>query len=233
MKDIKLLFLDIDNTLTSLKSVLALGGYPWPNHIHVHGPYGQETQVYLDRTKPVRNPEYFDKVSVNLVNNLCNLTHTKIVLSSTWRLSTPAKDIVRMLAAIGFDEHLVIGRTDQKGSFRGHQIKRFIDDISTAHNKLVEKELLLPEYADEVGYKVVSYVILDDSGDMLDSQRPNFIHVDGREGLSLENVVAAAKVLLNDNEFNSHKLAKKHAMTESGIILPTADDASSSHGQSS
>ena len=59
----KILFLDIDGVLNSVRSAIALGGYPRPN----------------------RFKNKFDKVAVQLIRILCVKTDTVICLSSTWR----------------------------------------------------------------------------------------------------------------------------------------------------
>lgn len=59
----KILFLDIDGVLNSVRSAIAFDGYPYPN----------------------RYEEKFDEVAVQLIRTLCNNTKAVIVLSSTWR----------------------------------------------------------------------------------------------------------------------------------------------------
>jgi hypothetical protein len=60
----KILFLDIDGVLNSVRSCIAFDGYPYSNS----------------------NYEKFDDIAVNLIRKLCKTTNTKIILSSTWRL---------------------------------------------------------------------------------------------------------------------------------------------------
>ena len=60
----KVLFLDIDGVLNSVRSCIAFDGYPYSNS----------------------NYEKFDDIAVNLIRKLCKTTNTKIILSSTWRL---------------------------------------------------------------------------------------------------------------------------------------------------
>lgn len=59
----KILFLDIDGVLNSVRSATALGGYPLPD----------------------RRKNKFDKVAVQLIRILCVKTNSVICLSSTWR----------------------------------------------------------------------------------------------------------------------------------------------------
>lgn len=61
----KLLFLDVDGVLNSIRSAIAYDGYPYP---------GREA---LD--------DRFDDVAVFLIKQVCIKTNSLIVLSSTWR----------------------------------------------------------------------------------------------------------------------------------------------------
>lgn len=70
----KVLFLDIDGVLNSVRSAIALGGYPHPN---------RDEQA----SELIRSEDRFDLVAVGLIRMLCQKTDTKIVLSSTWRYS--------------------------------------------------------------------------------------------------------------------------------------------------
>jgi hypothetical protein len=61
----KVLFLDVDGVINSVRSATAFGGFPW-----------------------TINPEdikIFDNVAISLIRKICEETNTKIVLSSTWR----------------------------------------------------------------------------------------------------------------------------------------------------
>ncbi len=63
----KILFLDIDGVICSIRSAVAFGGYPWK----------------VDKS----NIDKFDIVAINLIRKICEETDTKIILSSIWRLS--------------------------------------------------------------------------------------------------------------------------------------------------
>lgn len=62
----KVIFLDIDGVICSIRSAVAGGGYPW-------------------RLKE-EDIELFDGVAVKLIQKVCQKTDSKIVLSSVWRL---------------------------------------------------------------------------------------------------------------------------------------------------
>ena len=73
----KILFLDIDGVICSIRSATAFGGYPWGV-----------------------NPEdmrLFDPVAIALLKKLCNETGCKIVLASTWRMTIGHAEIAKIL----------------------------------------------------------------------------------------------------------------------------------------
>jgi hypothetical protein len=61
----KVLFLDVDGVINSVRSATAFGGFPWK----------------VD-SKEIK---LFDNVAISLIRKICKETNTKIVLSSTWR----------------------------------------------------------------------------------------------------------------------------------------------------
>ncbi len=109
----------------------------------------------------------FDPVAVGIVKRLCSETGAKVVISSTWRRQFLHGQIGE---ALGLP---TIGSTpvhhDQP---RGVEINAWL----SAHD-------------------CDRYVILDDDGDMLLEQRPNFVHVDNWIGLSYADYTNAKKIL--------------------------------------
>jgi len=73
----KILFLDIDGVLNSIRSAVSLGGYPWGV---------KEEDIKL-----------FDQVAIQLIKRLCEKTDCQIVLSSVWRLSIGHKKLAEAL----------------------------------------------------------------------------------------------------------------------------------------
>lgn len=67
----RVLFLDIDGVLNSVKTCVATGGYPFT----------------LDE------PEGFDWIAIKLLQRLCDSSGVQIVLSSTWRLHYSPKEV--------------------------------------------------------------------------------------------------------------------------------------------
>lgn len=71
-----------------------------------------------------------------------------------------------------------IGMTPSVGRYRGHEIDAWLQEHPEVEN----------------------YVILDDDSDMLDHQMSHFVHTNGELGVTIEDIRAAAKILLvNEN----------------------------------
>lgn len=68
----KIIFLDVDGVLNSLRNVIAQGGFPFPKGSNVE-------------QSPLHREENLDALAVGMVRKLCDETGAKIVLSSTWR----------------------------------------------------------------------------------------------------------------------------------------------------
>jgi hypothetical protein len=102
------------------------------------------------------SPWSLNKACLKRLKNIIDRTDCKLVLSSTWRKFPKA---VHKLNWAGLSFY---GYTDQDGPYRGFEIQRFLD----AHPEIEE------------------YVILDDDGDMLDSQLRHFVQTTMEYGLS-------------------------------------------------
>ena len=135
----KVLFLDIDGVLNSIRSCYALGGYP----------HSFEEKCMSK----------FDWTAIALIQRICNKSNVKIVVSSTWRKMFSYQEIGANLKLPTIDS------TPEFSGWRGYEIKDWLD----RH----------PE--------VTKYAIIDDDSDMLPEQKPFFVHVDGRNGISYEN----------------------------------------------
>lgn len=117
---------------------------------------------------------------MQLLQNIIEDTGAIIVLSSTWRNHTDAmKKLSRNLKYRGLKIHDITPQfgvsKDGERYYRGHEIQDWLD----RH----------PE--------VEQYVILDDDGDMLDSQLRNFVQTDGTIGLTETLAYRAAYILNN------------------------------------
>lgn len=107
-----------------------------------------------------------DTVTCNFLRRMCKYRDIKIVISSTWRVNEDK--CFDRLAAAGLLKYLYKEdwKTIQSGDKRGIQIKEYLD----RHPEIKE------------------YRILDDDSDMLEEQLPFFIHCDGYNGLSYQNM---------------------------------------------
>ncbi|HSG31419.1 MAG TPA: HAD domain-containing protein [Thermodesulfobacteriota bacterium] len=138
---INILFLDIDGVLNSERSCIAFNAYPW------------------DLSK--ESLKQFDWVAIGLIRRICKETNTKIVLSSTWRLSINYKDIAK-----AFDLPIIDKTPHRFSSNRGEEIALWLRDHKpTKYN----------------------YVIVDDASDIIDYQLPRFVKVNPITGLSLND----------------------------------------------
>ena len=109
----------------------------------------------------------FDPVAIKLVKSLCLESLASVVLSSSWKHEFTAKEV-----ADGLDLP-VIDVTPNLPDVRGHEIQAWLN----AHTG------------------VKNYVILDDCGDMLESQKDHFVQTKHAEGLSYENYCKASEIL--------------------------------------
>ena len=120
--------------------------------------------------------EIVPELVLNL-ENICEQTGAKIIISSTWRILHPQEEIEFVLGCAGLSRDTVIGCTPRlKGDVkRGEEIKRWIDEV------------------EEIA--VDNFVILDDDSDMLDEQMDHFIKTDRISGLTKEDVNRAIDIL--------------------------------------
>jgi len=94
----KVLFLDIDGVLNSVRTCVAFGGYPMKlEHIAA-----------------------FDLVAIRLLHRLCDSAGVVVVLSSAWRLSHPFKEVGD---ALGLP---IIDRTPSLPGPRGAEIAAWL-----------------------------------------------------------------------------------------------------------
>lgn len=136
-----------------------------------------------------------DKEKMELVKSICDKTDAKIVISSSWRLSTlestisnittvrnPATDIPFLMP------ELVVGITKRMYAFS--------HEDASKHYRIprgVEIERYLMEHEE-----VDRYVILDDDDDMLLCQAPYFVKTDTRLGLTEYGMNKAIEILNSD-----------------------------------
>lgn len=99
----KVLFLDLDGCLNSLRSAIAFGNYPH---------------------KLPEDRRLFDPIALGLVRRICKETGAVIVISSTWRRSH-TKDVLKK--ALNLDIIGVTPASNKPDVKRGDEIKEWLD----------------------------------------------------------------------------------------------------------
>lgn len=102
----KVIFLDVDGVINSLRTCMAFEGYPWD----------------VDE----ESLKMFDSVAIALIRRICKKGDVKIVLSSTWRIGD--KIYPKMAKALGLP---IIDRTSYRlsgDSRRGDEIAQWLQD---------------------------------------------------------------------------------------------------------
>jgi len=116
---------------------------------------------------------HLDAVKVALVRKICQKTNARVVISSSWRYLYSLKTLQAMLWAVGLSRDLVVDCIPHeiKGS-RGSSIKAWLQKHYTQ-----------------------SYVIIDDSNDMLPEQQERFVHTSFDTGMTRADMNKAIEIL--------------------------------------
>lgn len=138
-----------------------------------------------------------DMDKIKIINDICDKTDAKIVVSSSWRIGYRGvvhtfqeylkqyfvkNEYVGLFKFNKFIDN-IIGLTDS-GSCRGNEIKFYMNEH--------------PE--------VDSYVIVDDDSDMLDEQLFNFVQTDTYEGITERDAKLCVDILNNIEVINPIRL---------------------------
>jgi hypothetical protein len=102
--------------------------------------------------------DMFDEVALRLIRGIVKKADASVVLSSSWRILHDYRDIGRALELPIID---ATPRMWSPGKVRGHEIAQWLADH--------------PE--------VETYVIVDDNSDMLEEQKPYFVHTCNFDGM--------------------------------------------------
>lgn len=155
------IFLDIDGVLNNQSHIIELRD-------NVLGKE-QYTQLVKDLGEIP-----FDYRSCRLLQELIKETDAKVILSSTWRISS---ELIK-----GIEKYAGIKITDITPTLndkRGKEIQQYLNE----HNE------------------ITNYVILDDDSDMLDSQQKHFIRTNPKVGFTIiEKVNCRAILEREDNK---------------------------------
>lgn len=130
-----------------------------------------------------------DMNKIKIINDICDKTNAKIVVTSTWRIGHRGD-------VLAFNEYLtqyivkhnyldnvqdtfdkfignIVGMTDSVGTCRGNEIKFYMNEHPDVEN----------------------YVILDDDSDMCDYQLFNFVQTDTYEGITERDAKLCVDIL--------------------------------------
>lgn len=132
------------------------------------------------------HPKYnFDDPILKRLKYLIEQTDSKIVLSSSWRMSNLTKTLDQIV-----------------GSKRGKHIKNeymrfFVDNIIDQTPRIAHsiRGTEIQAYIDNHKDSIQNYVIIDDERDMLESQLDNFVQTDYKNGLTDDIVSKCTKIL--------------------------------------
>jgi hypothetical protein len=243
----RLLFLDIDDVLTSMRSVYAFHKYPHANeYVDSDGESNPDQLLITRRTKyklvqnnPVLRTECFDRVAIGMLNRFCEEEDVHIVLSSTWRLGLGIDDVVLLLKTIGFDPNRVIGRTGVADGIaeeaygrpvvRGMEVMEFMTGLRRSDEgpkKLIREGLLVPSFENydvETLFKgLSSYIIIDDSKDFMSYQQKNFVNI-GPDGILLKDL-KRMKDILRDVFPSFDRSVWKDGLPSEGTHIPREDE---------
>lgn len=171
----KILFLDIDGVLNSIRSVIAFAN-----------PERGSLSFSLDPRFDVQfTQEYFklDPIAVLLTKRVIEETGAKIVISSTWRIGSCVEHFHKMFACYGWDTtDIIIDMTPRCGKIRGHEIAAWLEN----NNHL----------------DITNYVIVDDNSDFLPEQKPHLVQTNMNIGFSHITYEQCIKILNDKNSAN-------------------------------
>jgi len=109
----RVIFLDIDGVLNSVKTCVATGGYPME----------------------LTHREQFDWMAIRLLQRLCDSSGIQIVLSSAWRLHHDFRNVAK-----AFDLP-IIDRTPSLLGCRGDEIKQWLDNhVEVTHYAIIDDD---------------------------------------------------------------------------------------------
>ena len=143
----KIVMLDIDGVLNSVRSVIARSkGRDRPTNI-TH-------KTFEERS--------LDVVAVNLLRRLCESTDAKIVISSTWRQGRTKEDFVNIFAYYGWHDFPIIGATPKLNTIRGNEIANWISSYTELNQSdPIEQYVILDDDSDMLPEQKNNFVHVD------------------------------------------------------------------------
>ena len=156
----KIIFLDFDGVL---------------NHA-AHFVQERADRVMADR---LTDSESFDTIAIERLNQICEKTGAKVVISSSWRVMFEAEDMCQILKRHGFRGG-VIGTTPRLHRTSDGEVRTRGDEIQL--------------WLDAADVAIESFVILDDSADMAHLSH-KLVQTDFEVGLDEIHVALSIAVL--------------------------------------
>lgn len=132
-----------------------------------------------------------DPLCVVRVLRICKETGAKIVMSSDWRIAWPGSRI--RLEKSGFPEGLIIDKTPEliwRMISREDYMRGDSAGVCYQYSRGREIDLWL-----EAHPECTNYAILDDRSDFTEEQRPHFVHINPKVGITDEDVDIAIMIL--------------------------------------
>lgn len=177
---LKVLFLDIDGVLNSAASATF-----WHSHRDQ-----SKWEMYASWTGTLKEylAQEFDPMAIsNLEELVRRVPEVQIVVSSTWRIGETAESLKKIFQPFELISSRIVGCTPifRENRHRGNEIQHWLD-----------------QHPD-----TLSYVILDDDSDMLESQFPYFVDTDYRNGFTFLDMLKAEKILKGGGNQNSQLLS--------------------------
>lgn len=197
---VRLVFLDIDGVINSVKTSIFANGYP---NLDIKGDNFIVPKLVNERG--------FDRYAIDLLNKLLIATNSHIVLSSTWRIGVDIYQIRYFMEKIGFDPTRTIGKTASSGT-RGEEIFNYLQGMGEKRSMrdgdyFANNGRLIKSLAN-VEMTVDSYVIIDDIDEFTQEQKlSHLVLTDGYEGLSLADTLLAGSKLTG-KDFGIPQLVK-------------------------
>lgn len=182
----KIIFLDIDGVLNHEE---------WYCSDRAH-------KAYLATNETDIKAYNFDPESWKWIQKIIDETGAKIVLSSSWRSYDLASTIEKYkdTAFKPIIDNLVGVTPCTMSRNRGEEINRFFVIVNgNITQNLPQSIEWLKKHPLETlsakGEKIDQYVILDDDTDVLDEQKPHFVHIDCWNGITKEDYQKALSIL--------------------------------------
>lgn len=130
-----------------------------------------------------------DMNKINIINDICDKTNAKIVITSSWRIGHRGD----VLAFNGYLTQYIIEHN-------------YLDHVKDAFDKFIGNIVGMTKYIDGVrgdeikSYmsehpEVENYVIIDDDSDMCDYQLFNFVQTDACEGITERDAKLCVDIL--------------------------------------